>query len=97
MKAASRPKDEPDVVATRSQVKDTSLVRARILGLISNLVEPGILGIDAREIPESPGARPDSLLFLFLSPIPVGMQWESDPIGYDATSSWSIPPPPADA
>jgi hypothetical protein len=56
MKAASRPKDEPDDVTTRSPVKDTSLVRSRILGLISNLVEPGIPGIDAREIPESPGA-----------------------------------------
>lgn len=50
MKAESRPKDEPDVVTAAAPVNDTSLVKSRVLGLISNLIEPGIVGIQAKEI-----------------------------------------------
>jgi hypothetical protein len=57
MKAESRPKDEPDVVTSKAPVQDTSQVASRILGLISNLVEPGIIGIEVREIPETAGSK----------------------------------------
>jgi hypothetical protein len=53
MKAESRPKDEPDVITGVMPVANTSQVASRVLGLLSNLVEPGIVGIDVREIPES--------------------------------------------
>jgi hypothetical protein len=53
MKAESRPKDEPDVITGFAPVANTSQVSSRILGLLSNLVEPGIVGVDVREIPES--------------------------------------------
>lgn len=56
MKAASRPKDEPDVVSAKAPVHDTSQVASRILGLISNLVEPSIVGIEVREIHENPSS-----------------------------------------
>jgi predicted HTH transcriptional regulator len=56
MKAASRPKDEPDVVSAKAPVPDTSQVASRILGLISNLVEPSIVGVEVREIHENPSS-----------------------------------------
>jgi hypothetical protein len=57
MKAESRPKDEPDLVTGPAPVFDTSLVKSRVLGLISNLVEPGIVGIEAREIADQPNSK----------------------------------------
>jgi hypothetical protein len=54
MKAESRPKDEPDVIAEIEPISNTSQVASRVLGLISNLVEPGVVGVEVREIPESP-------------------------------------------
>jgi len=57
MKAESRPKDEPDVVTSAAPVADTSFVKSRVLGLISNLVEPGIVGIEAVEIADRPNAE----------------------------------------
>jgi hypothetical protein len=57
MRAESTPKDEPDVVTASAPVDDTSLVKSRILGLISNLVEPGILGIEVVEIAENLGSK----------------------------------------
>ena len=57
MKAESRPKDEPDVVTGPAPVLDTSYVKSRILGLISNLIEPGIVGIEAREIADQPNSK----------------------------------------
>lgn len=52
MKAASKPKDEPDVVESAAPVSDTSVVKSRVLNLIGELVEPRIVGIDAIEVPE---------------------------------------------
>jgi hypothetical protein len=52
MKAESKPKDEPDVVSARAAVPDTRQVASRVLGLISNLIEPGIVGVEVREIAE---------------------------------------------
>jgi hypothetical protein len=57
MKAESKPKDEPDVVTAKAPVPDTRQVASRILGLISNLVEPGIVGFDVKEIQETPGSK----------------------------------------
>jgi hypothetical protein len=57
MKAESRPKDEPDVVTAAAPVSDTSLVKSRVLGLISNLIEPGIVGIQAEEIATKPKSK----------------------------------------
>ncbi len=57
MKAEPKPKDEPDVVTGAAPMANTSLVKSRVLGLISNLVEPGIVGIQAEEINESPGSK----------------------------------------
>jgi Putative DNA-binding domain len=54
MKAQSRPKDEPDVITGLAPVVNTSQVASRVLGLLSNLVEPGIVGIEVREIPDAP-------------------------------------------
>ncbi|MGB9232573.1 MAG: ATP-binding protein [Terracidiphilus sp.] len=54
MKAESRPKDEPDVISCVAPVPDTGQVASRVLGLLSNLVEPGIVGVEVREIPEPP-------------------------------------------
>jgi Putative DNA-binding domain len=53
MKAESRPKDEPDVITATAPVNDTTYVKSNVLGLISKLVEPGIVGIEAREIADS--------------------------------------------
>jgi Putative DNA-binding domain len=57
MRAESKPKDEPDVVSSAAPVTDTAFVRSRILGLISNLVEPGIVGILSAEISEQQGSK----------------------------------------
>jgi len=57
MKAAAKPKDEPDVVTAEASVSDTSLVKSRLLGLISNLVEPGIVGLEAVEIADKPHSK----------------------------------------
>jgi Putative DNA-binding domain len=57
MKAESRPKDEPDVVTAKAPVPDTRQVASRILGLISNLVEPGIVGVEVKEIQEMPSSK----------------------------------------
>jgi predicted HTH transcriptional regulator len=50
LKAESKPKDEPDVVGSIAPVKDTSLAKSRVLNLIGNLVEPGIVGIEVTEV-----------------------------------------------
>jgi hypothetical protein len=50
MKAKSTSKEEPDVVQSAAPVRDTSFVKARILNLIGNLVEPGIVGLDVAEV-----------------------------------------------
>ncbi len=57
MKAESRPKDEPDVISATAPVADTALVKSKVLNLIGNLVEPGVVGVFAREIHERKGAR----------------------------------------
>ena len=57
MRAEARPKNEPDVVGEPAPVEDTSFVKSRVLGLISNLVEPGIPNVLANEIPEMPGSK----------------------------------------
>lgn len=56
MRAESKPKDEPDVVDSSVPVGDTSSVKSRVLNLIGNLVEPGIVGIDAVEIRQQEGS-----------------------------------------
>jgi hypothetical protein len=50
MKAKSIGKDEPDVVTATAPVTDTALVKSKVLNLVGNLVEPGIVGIMAREV-----------------------------------------------
>lgn len=57
MKAESRPNDEPDVVTAAAPVHDTTLVRSRVLDLMSKLVEPGIVGIVADEIADARNAK----------------------------------------
>ncbi len=57
MKAPSRPKDQPDVITGKAPVADRSQVASRVLGLVSNLVEPGITGVEVREIEEVPGSK----------------------------------------
>ena len=50
MRARSTSKDEADVVESAVPVSDTSLVKSRVLTLIGNLVEPGIVGLHAVEV-----------------------------------------------
>lgn len=57
MKAESTSKDDPDVVTGSAPVSDTSLVKSKVLGLISNLVEPGIVGVEAREAREQSNSK----------------------------------------
>ena len=57
LNAPSRPKDEPDVITEKVPVPDTTYVASRVLGLISNLVEPGIIGVEPREIRETPDSK----------------------------------------
>ncbi len=57
MKATSSRKDEPDVIESAAPVKDTSAVKSRVLNLLGNLVEPGIVGIAIREVAESEGSK----------------------------------------
>ena len=57
MKAESRPKDEADVVTAEAPVPDTSLVKSRVLGLISNLIEPPVAGLEVLEIADAPNSR----------------------------------------
>ena len=57
MKAESRPKDEPDVVTGTAPVANTSLVKSKVLNLIGNLVEPGIIGVEASEINDPQGKK----------------------------------------
>jgi hypothetical protein len=55
MKASSKPKDQPDVIEAPVPVTDTRLVKSRVLDLVGKNVEPGIIGIDVREIPDGLG------------------------------------------
>lgn len=58
MKAkSSHQKDEPDIISATAPVKNTALVKSKCLNLIGSLVEPGIVGISAREIKESKGSK----------------------------------------
>jgi hypothetical protein len=57
MKAESRPKDEPDVVTGTAPVANTSFVKSKVLNLIGNLVEPGIIGVESIEINDPPGKK----------------------------------------
>jgi len=57
MKAESKPNDEPDVVTSAAPVSDTAFVKSRVLNLIGNLVEPGIVGVKAREVNDQEGAK----------------------------------------
>jgi hypothetical protein len=57
MKAESRPKDEPDVITAKAPVHDTALVKSRVLDWAGNLVEPGIVGINVREVKEAKGKK----------------------------------------
>jgi hypothetical protein len=50
MKARAMSKEEPDVVESAAPVDDTSQVKSRVLSLIGNLVEPGVVGVDAAEV-----------------------------------------------
>jgi hypothetical protein len=67
MKAESRPKDEPDVISTAAPVKNTALVKSRVLNLIGNLVEPGIVGIEVLEINDPPNAK-SGFVIVFVPP-----------------------------
>ena len=52
LKAPSKPKDDPDIIESAAPVADTRLIKSRVLDLIGKNVEPGVLGIDVREIPD---------------------------------------------
>lgn len=67
MKAESRPKDEPDVITGLIPVANTSQVASRVLGLLSNLVEPGIIGIEVREILE-PASDSGGYVLMYVPP-----------------------------
>jgi hypothetical protein len=64
LKAESKPKDEPDVVGSIAPVKDTSLAKSRVLNLIGNLVEPGIVGIEVTEVSLQKKAQTKDLSWL---------------------------------
>ena len=64
MKAESRPKDEPDVITAKAPVADTKLVSSRVLDWVGNLVEPGIVGLQVREIKESRGKKSGFVVIL---------------------------------
>ncbi len=57
MKAESKPKDEPDVVTSAAPVDDTSLIKSRVLGLIGNILEPGVVGIEVRELQDEANGK----------------------------------------
>jgi hypothetical protein len=57
MRARPTSKDQPDVVESAVPVSDTSAVKSRILDLVGQLVEPGIEGIQAVEVNESPDLK----------------------------------------
>jgi hypothetical protein len=57
MKAKSKSKDEPDIVSETAPVTDTAMVKSKVLNLIGNLVEPGIVGIRAKEINDPKGSK----------------------------------------
>ena len=57
MKAKASAKDEPDVVESAAPVPDMIAVKSRILDLVGQLVEPGIEGIRAQEVPEKKGSK----------------------------------------
>jgi len=54
MVAGSVRAGEPDVVTKAEPVLDTSVVRSKVLGIIHDLVEPGILGLEAIEVSDGP-------------------------------------------
>ncbi len=64
MKAESKPKDEPDVISAAAPVKDTTLINSRVLNLIGNLVEPGIVGVLSKEIKERKGTESGFVIVL---------------------------------
>lgn len=57
LRAKPKGKDEPDLIVSEVPVADTAAVRSRTLDLISQLVEPGIEGVQVREIAETSGSR----------------------------------------
>ncbi len=57
LRAKQQKPGDPDVITDIAPVPDTSHLRSRILTLIGNLVEPGIIGIETREICEAPGSK----------------------------------------
>lgn len=57
MRARAVSKDEPDLVESAMPVNDTSAVKSKVLELVGQLVEPGIAGIQAVEVSESPGSK----------------------------------------
>ena len=56
MRAASQRPGGPDVISDLAPVANTSYLRSRLLTLAGQLVEPPIVGIDSREIPEAHGS-----------------------------------------
>ena len=55
--ACRRRDGEPDIVESPEPVADTAAVRSQILDWVGQLVEPGIEGIQAREVEESQGSK----------------------------------------
>jgi hypothetical protein len=64
MKAKSVAKDEPDVVESAVPIPDIIAVKSRILDLVGQLVEPGIEGIRAQEVPEKKGSKSGFVVIL---------------------------------
>jgi predicted HTH transcriptional regulator len=57
MTARSNSKDEPDVVVSAKPVSKTNVVKSRILDWVGQLVEPVIVGVEAREVSETTGSQ----------------------------------------
>lgn len=57
MRAKKVAEDEPDVIESAQPVADAVAIKSRILDLVGQLVEPGIEGVGAEAIEESPGSK----------------------------------------
>lgn len=64
MRAKQQSPTDPDVITSIVPVSDISQVHSRILTLVGNLVEPPIIGIESRVIPESVGSKSGFIIVL---------------------------------
>lgn len=64
MRAKQQSPTDPDVITNIAPVPDTCQVQSRILTLVGNLVEPPIIGIETRVIPERVGLKSGFIIVL---------------------------------